>query len=142
MRRSLIAAAAFLAATAQASAHAIFPGQVKVQTLGERAMVQLRAVNARKDVSNFVVEIYDADSWIPARNAVAWPNRLHVEASDQEATESRDQPFSVLVDLQGKPEQRLRVCTKSVPSWDQLRTRTTIVNSRVCANVLVQRFQR
>lgn len=145
MHHALIAGALIgLVGVGGASAHAIFPGSAKVQTFGERALVQFHAVNARKDISMFKVEIFNADDWSPARNAVAWPQMLNVPAQDlnSDAVEAVDHPFSVMIDLAGKREQRLRVCTKSVPQRDMLKARQTIVNTRVCATVLVQRFQR
>lgn len=124
-----------------AAAHAIFPGSQKISTMGDRAIVQLHAVNSRRDVSTFAVEVFD-DNWVPARNAVAWPQKLTVLAPDEGATEASESLFSVMVDISGKSEQRLRVCTKSIPNADSLLARRTVVNTRVCSNVLVQRFQR
>lgn len=141
--RSSVTLACMLAASLSgaASAHAVFPGSQKVQTLGDRAFVQLHAVNARKDVSNFVVEIFDYD-WVPYRLAVANPRVLNIPAQEPDATEAIDRPISVLVDLAGKKQQRLRVCTKSVTDRRALSPRTTEVTTRVCANVTVERFQR
>lgn len=124
-----------------ASAHAVFPGRQTVQTFGDRAFVQLHAVNGRKDVSNFVVEIFDYD-WTPSKLAVATPKVLNVPAQNPDEPEAIDHPISVLVDLDGKKEQRLRVCTKSVPDRRELTPKTTELTTRVCANVTVQRFQR
>jgi hypothetical protein len=45
------------------------------------------------------------------------------------------------VDLEGKPERRLRVCTKSVLPTSALAERNTNLATRVCASVTVRRFQ-
>lgn len=141
MRRAVIAMGLAAALPAAASAHAIFPGKQTVQTLGDRAFVQLHAVNGRKDVSRFVVEIFDYD-WVPSRIAVASPSVLNVPPQDPDATEAIDRPISVLVDLAGQPRRQLRVCTKSVPDRGALTPRTTELTTRVCANVIVERFRR
>lgn len=144
MHRSLILSGVILAASAlqPAAAHAIFPGSQSVQTLGERAIVRFHAVNARKDVSNFVVEIFDADSWTPSRLAVAWPAKLNVPAHDDQDADAVERPFSVMLDLDGKAARRFRVCTKSVTPRDELRAKATEIRTRVCANVTVERFDR
>ena len=139
MLRPVMLAAALVAA-GPASAHALFPGSQTVRTTGERAFVTLHAVNGRKDVSNFVVEIFDYDTWRPSRLAVATPVRLVVPAQTSEDEATPDRAIQVLVDLDGKAEQHLRVCTKSVAPRDMFRPKTTEIATRVCANVLVQRF--
>lgn len=141
LRPVILACIAAASLSGAASAHALFPGTQKVQTLGDRAFVQLHAVNGRKDVSNFVVEIFDYD-WRPSRLAIATPKVLNIPAQDPDATEAIDRPISVLIDLGGKNEQRLRVCTKSVPERGALAPKTTEVTTRVCANVTVERFQK
>lgn len=138
MLRPLILGLALLSA-GPASAHAIFPGSQTVRTAGERAFVTLHAVNARKDVSNFVVEIFDYDSWRPSRLAVATPERLVIPAQVRD-DETNDRAIRVLVDLDGKPQQHLRVCTKSVAPRDMFRPKVTEIATRVCANVLVERY--
>ncbi len=123
-----------------AAAHALFPGQQVVQTMGERAWVRLQAVNARYDTSQFVVEVFDANSWRPSSNAVASPSQLTVPAPAKDSMEAINRTISVLVDLDGKAEQRIRVCTKTSFPRSALLPQTTNVNTRVCANVIVRRF--
>jgi hypothetical protein len=142
MRDSLVLALLGLAAcSGAAQAHSLFPGSQTVQTLGERAWVQLEAANGRKDVGVFVVEIFERDRWWPATGAAASTGRLVVRAEAPDSTESNNRKFSVLVDLEGKAERRLRVCTKSVLQWSALQARNANVATRVCANVTVRRFQ-
>jgi hypothetical protein len=142
MRHAVIVAWLGLAAVPQpAAAHSLFPGSQTVQTLGERAWVQLEAANGRKDVSVFVVEIFERDRWWQATSAAASPSRLVVPAEQADSTQSNNRKFSVLVDLEGKSERRLRVCTKSVLSWSALQPRATDVASRVCASVTVRKFR-
>lgn len=138
MRRSLILVAALLAA-GPASAHAIFPGSQTVRTAGERAFVTLHAVNARKDVTNFKVEIFDYETWRPSRIAIATPERLVIPTQTGN-DDVNDRAIRVLVDLDGKPQQHLRVCTKSVTPRDMFQPKVTEIATRVCANVLVERY--
>ena len=137
----MLALVGFTATSSAASAHALFPGRQTVQTMGERAFVRLEASNGRKDVSTFVVEIFDADRWTPSRLAVASPARVTIPPPAPGSTESTNRVISVLVDLDGKPEQRLRVCTKSVAQQSILLPQTTRLNSRVCVNVTVRKFR-
>ena len=142
MHYSLILALAALAAAASPSAaHTLMPGRQVVQTMGERAWVRLEAANGRKDVTAFVVEVFAHDRWSPSRNAVAVPSRLVIPATDVDSMEATSRTISVLVDLDGEPEQRIRVCTKSVPQENLLLPQTTRVNTRVCASVTVRKFQ-
>ena len=136
---ALMVAAAFGAA-APVSAHALFPGSQTVRTTGDRAFVTLHAVNGRKDVSSFVVEVFEYETWRPYRLAVATPQRLVVPAQADETEATPDRQIRVLVDLDGQPQRRLRVCTKSVVPHDMFRAKTTEIATRVCANVLVERF--
>lgn len=140
MRRELILALAGLAAAPAAGAHSLSPGRQTVQTMGERAFVRLEASNGRKDVSAFAVEVFGVGGWTPSRIAVASPARLTIPPQAPGAAESTARVISVLVDLDGKPEQRLRVCTKSLSQQSALLPQTTRVNSRVCVNVTVRRF--
>lgn len=132
--------AGLLALSAPGAAHGLFPGTQTVQTMGERAWVRLEAANGRPDVTAFEVEIFDGGSWAPSRIAVANPRRLTVPAPDPRSTASTNRVISVLVDMDGKPEQRLRVCTKSVPNAGALLPQRTVVNTRVCAHVAVRRI--
>ncbi len=143
MRYTLITVFVGLAALqpSLAAAHALFPGQQVVKTMGERAWVRLQAVNARQDTSQFAVEVFDAGSWRPSAHAVATPSQLTVPAPDKGSMEATNRTISVLVDMDGKAEQRLRVCTKTIFPRITLIPQTTNVNTRVCANVTVQRFQ-
>jgi hypothetical protein len=141
MRHAVAAACVALAVgIPTAKAHAIFPGQQTVLTGGDRAFVKFQAANARKDVSEFAIEVFDAHGWTPSRLAVPFPARLTVRAAARETLESSNRPFSVLVDLNGKLEQRLRVCTKSIAQSTLLRPNAAQVNTRVCANVTVRRI--
>ncbi|MDB5593864.1 MAG: hypothetical protein JWM36_825 [Hyphomicrobiales bacterium] len=139
MRGKLILAAVTLAASA-ANAHTIFPGQQTVLIGGDRAFVKFEAANARKDVSEFAVEVFERGNWHPSRQAVPFPARLTVRAPTGGSMASTNRPFSVLVDLGGKPEQRLRVCTKTISTNNMLRPNLAQVNTRVCANVTVRRI--
>jgi len=47
----------------------------------------------------------------------------------------------VLVDLGGKNEERVRVCTRSTAQQFVLLPQKTQVNTRVCANVTVRKAQ-
>lgn len=141
MRLFVAAACVALAVgTTAARAHTIFPGQQTVLTGGDRAFVKFQAGNARKDVSEFAVEVFDGRSWSPSRHAVPFPPRLTVRATAKDTLESGNRPFSVLVDLDGKLEQRLRVCTKSIAQSTLLRPSAAQVNTRVCATVTVRRI--
>lgn len=140
MRYALIVALFSLAAPSAASAHAIFPGRQTVLTAGDRAFVKFQAANARKDVSEFMVEVFEAKAWRPSRIAVPLPGRLTVHAAQSGTLESSNRAFSVLVDLDGKPEQRLRVCTKSLTGKNLLRPNDAQVNTRVCADLVVRRI--
>ena len=140
MHRSLSLVAALCLAAPAARAHAIFPGQQTVRTVGDRAYARFNAVNGRRDVSEFVVEIFDGDSWTPSTRAVASPGRLTVPAPDPNSLESVDRPFSILVDLDGRDERTFRVCTKSVFRQTVLRPTVSRLNTRVCANIIVRRF--
>ena len=141
-RRALIAALAGLAAAPpHAHGHALFPGRQTVQTVGDRALVRLEAHNGRKDVSSFVVEVFEADRWVPSRIAVATPESLTIPTAVPGSTESTARPISVLVDLDGRAEQRIRVCTKTVSSRNVLLPGTASLATRVCVNATVRRFQ-
>ena len=140
-RRALIAALAGLAAAPSlAHGHTLFPGRQTVQTMGERAFVRLEASNGRKDVSAFVVEIFEAERWVPSRIAVATPERLTLPAPVAGSLESGSRPISVLVDLDGQAEQRIRVCTKTVTPRGVLLPQITRLTTRVCVNATVRRF--
>jgi hypothetical protein len=143
MRHTVVLAALVAAAgvPAAASAHALFPGQQTVLTYGERAIVRLQAANGRKDVSTFVVEVFEGGTWTPSKAAVATPSRLIVRAPDPGSSESSNKVISLLVDLDGKNEERLRVCTRSTAQTSVLLPQKTQVNTRVCANVTVRKAQ-
>lgn len=141
MLRPLIGAALLAGIACPAGAHAIFPGSQTVRTAGERAFVTVHALNGRKDVSEFVVEVFEYHSWAPYRLAVARPERLTVPFQSDDASEAAaDRSISVLVDLDGERRRHLRICTKSVARRDAFRSRTTEIATRVCANVMVERF--
>ena len=142
MRRHLIlAAGAWAATSALCQAHGLSPGRQTVHTMGERALVRLEASNGRPDISTFEVELFEAARWTPSRVAVASVARFTVPAPPPGSFESTNRVFTVLVDLDGKREQPLRVCTKSLAARNLLRPQTTGLVSRVCVNVLVRKFQ-
>lgn len=140
MLRPLIVAAAFMALPAVASAHALFPGTQTVMTVGERAIARFQAVNGRRDVSDFVVELFDRD-WSASRHAVALPERLKVQAPSADEHEGTQSTFSVFIDLAGQPEQFLRVCTKSILTRDLLKPQSAKLSTRVCVNVTARKFK-
>lgn len=131
-----------LALPASGWAHGLFPGTQTVQTMGERAWVRLEAANGRQDVTAFEVEVFNSDTWTPSRIAVATPRRLTIPTPAPGSMTSTNRIVSVLVDMNGRTEQRLRVCTKSVPQTNVLLPLKTMVNTRVCAHVIVRKFQR
>lgn len=141
--RRLVAAAAvagLAGVTASPSfAHALFPGKQTVLTYGERAFVKLKAANGRSDVSSFAVEIFEGGTWTPSKFAVANPSGLTVRAPQPGSIGSTNQVISLLVDLGGKDERKLLVCTKTLAPSSILLPQTTQVNTRVCADVTVRR---
>lgn len=140
MTKAGICAFALLCLPAAAAAHAIFPGDQTVMTLGDRAFVRLQAVSDPRDASTFAVEIFNFEDWTPSRLAVATPERFVLPPRDPQSLDASERSITVLVDLNGKPMQRLRICTKSVAPRDALRARATTITTRVCANVTVKRF--
>ncbi|MCJ2009369.1 hypothetical protein [Methylobacterium sp. J-092] len=141
MRRQLIALAAVLLPAQIADAHALFPGQQVVLTAGERGIAYFQAVNDRKDVSEYVVELFDFGTWMPTRYAVASPDRVTVPSAANAFTGVAPRRITVMVDLDGKPERIVRVCTKSVARRDPFRAASTSVNTRVCSKLIVRRLQ-
>ncbi len=137
----LAALVAVAGVPSMASAHALFPAQQTVLTYGERAIVRLEAANGRKDVSTFVVEVFESGTWAPSKVAVATPSRLTVRAPDPGSSDTFNKVISVLVDLDGKNEERVRVCTRSTAQQSVLLPQKTQVNTRVCANVIVRKAQ-
>jgi hypothetical protein len=141
-RRSLIlAGGALVTIPSIALGHTLLPGHQTVQTMGERALVRMQAANGRKDISTFVVEVFEADRWVPSRLAVASPDRLTIPAPAPGSMESTNRQISILVDLDGKPEQRIRVCTKTFSPKNVLLPQITKINTRVCGNVTVRRLK-
>jgi hypothetical protein len=135
MRAKLILLCASLLAGGPAAAHALFPARQTVHTLGVQAWATLKAINGRTDISKFVVEVFEGDSWTPSRSAVAIPDRITVPASRLgEAPITRN--VRVLIRLGGSKERDVMVCTKSinetyVPSQ-------MVVNTRVCSRIKVR----
>lgn len=141
MRRQLIPLAALLLSSQAASSHALFPGQQTVYTAGERGIAYFQAVNDRKDVSQYAVELFDFEAWVPTRYAVASPDRIVIPSAANVQAGVGPRRFTVMVDLDGKPERMLRVCTKSVMASNPLRPASTSVNTRVCSKLVVRRLQ-
>lgn len=117
------------------SAHALYPATQTVQTLGSHGWASLKALNGRTDVTHFIIEVFDDDTWKPSTNAVATPDRIIVPAHRQgEPPVART--VRVLVRLAGARERKVMVCTKSVaqPGLPS----EMVVNSRVCSRITVK----
>lgn len=141
MRSKLIVLTAIMMAPCTANGHAVFPGQQSVYTAGDRGIAYFQASNDRKDVLDYKVEIFDYESWSPTRLAVASPERIIVPVSSSAPGGASIRRFTVLVDLDGKSERVVRVCTKSIMSNHILQLATSSVNTRVCAKLTVRRLQ-
>lgn len=135
MRSKLILAIAALVCSSSGVAHALYPATQTTGTMTTQGWATLTALNARTDVNEFVVEIFDGNSWTPSTAAVAIPDRLVVPASRPgEPPVIRN--VRVLVRLNGAKERDVMVCTKSAPKT--LAPTEMLVNTRVCARVKVR----
>lgn len=142
MRRQLILSAALIASFSQiARAHALFPGQQVIYTMGERGIAYFQTTNERKDVLEYRVELFEYDNWSATRHAVASPERMTVPAGPSATDRSSIRRFTVMIDLDGRQERTIRVCTKSVAGGNPLRPASTSVNTRVCSKLTVRRLQ-
>lgn len=117
------------------SAHALYPARQTVGTMTSQGWATLNAQNARTDVDEFLVEIFDGDSWVPSTAAVVMPDRLTVPAS-RAGEPPVVRTLRVLVSLKGAKEREVMVCTKSVPRT--LSPTELLMNTRVCARVKVR----
>jgi hypothetical protein len=142
MRAQLIAGgligAALLSATS-AAAHTVTPREQTVRTLDERGVAYFSMVNGRKGVSQFEVEIFDAD-WTrslhatPIQPLIVAPPSLGEDGD----LETGARPFSVMIDLGGAPSRSFFVCTKSV--LPRGTSKRAMVNTRVCGKLTMERY--
>lgn len=135
MRTQIITGLLALASAAPLHSHALFPARQVVQTMGPQAWVTLKAINGREDVSDFVVEVYEAEGWVPSRVAVATPERITVPAARKGAS-AIVRHIRILVQLRGASEQHVLVCTRSLPR--ELQHAEMSVNTRVCSRLTVK----
>lgn len=135
MRAQLIAGLFAVASSTPLQSHALFPARQVVQTMGPQAWVTLKAINGRDDVSEFLVEVYEPEGWVPSRVAVATPDRITVPAARKGAA-AVVRNIRVLVQLRGAAERQVLVCTRSIPRVAYQSQMS--VNTRVCARVTVK----
>lgn len=135
MRTKLILTVAAAFCAGPGSAHALFPARQTVNTFGVQGWATLKAINGRTDVTEFVVEVFEGESWTPSRSAVTTPERLTIPAS-RKGNVPVVRNLRVLVHLRGQKEREVMVCTKSVPK--ALLPSEMVVNTRVCSRVRVR----
>lgn len=139
MRRQLIGLACVLLVVSRAEGHALFPGQQVVYTAGERGIATFQTANETNQAIEYQVELFDYDTWVPTRHAVASLDRIAIAPMRPEQGASGIRRFTVMVDLDGMRERTIRVCTKSVAKRGLLQATTTAFNTRVCSKLTIRR---